>query len=204
MVFCPLRARIVTKQASIAKLTCWRAGALWHPLLPRGVGSALDPGATGFAPCGRELISLLPNRKTRLERVRNSALPQRTTSCRCPCGPFHPPPTASTGAQKTRRTPVRNWVRCAHAFGAQDARWLFRGPCAAATACGCIAGRAKRSRECLPEGAPTRRRRVFRRHMDVPPKNPASRRGLCGQDVRKARKRGGLSFGSFSLAKQRK
>ncbi len=173
MVFCPLRARIVTKQASIAKLTCWRAGALWHPLLPGGVGSALDPGAT-------------------------------TTSCRCPCGPFHPPPTASTGAQKTRRTPVRNWVRCAHAFGAQDARWLFRGPCAAATACGCIAGRAKRSRECLPEGAPTRRRRVFRRHMDVPPKNPASRRGLCGQDVRKARKRGGLSFGSFSLAKQRK
>ena len=127
-----------------------------------------------------------------------------TTSCRCPCGPFHPPPTASTGAQKTRRTPVRNWVRCAHAFGAQDARWLFRGPCAAATACGCIAGRAKRGRECLPEGAPTRRRRVFRRHMDVPPKNPASRRGLCGQDVRKARKRGGLSFGSFSLAKQRK
>ncbi len=109
---------------------------------------------------------------------------------------------------------------------AQDARWLVRGPCAAAAACGCISGRAKRGRECLPEGAPTGGRRVFRRHMDVPPKNPASRRGLCGQEVRKARKRGGLSFtpgilhsalwassavqmrsrricGSFSLAKQR-
>ena len=44
----------------------------------------------------------------------------------------------------------------------------------------------------------------FRQHKDVLSKSPAGQHEPGGQDARRARKRGGLSFGSFSLAKQRK
>src|SRR6185437_11015401 len=49
-----------------------------------------------------------------------------------------------------------------------------------------------------------RRPMPFRRYMDVPPKSPAPAHGLAAQGWAASAKRGGLSFGYFSLAKQRK
>src|SRR6185437_1289176 len=50
-----------------------------------------------------------------------------------------------------------------------------------------------------PQDGPHGGRPVFRRYRDVPSKNPVAR-----PRTRRARHRGGLSFGYFSLATQRK
>ena len=106
-------------------------------------------------------------------------------------------PSARPARQESVRFRARN-------IRGQDVRLALWGPCGAAEACGWSGVGAQQRQRVMPEGTPTRMSACFPSAQDVRPENPASRRGLCRQDAGKARRRGGLSFGSFSLAKQRK
>ena len=123
-------------------------------------------------------------------------VPSGMERCRC-CAPAPIQPQASAASQGPRRAAdvVSAGVACAqaHALQARRTRAGFSGTPVQRWV---VDDKARRG-ECRDALA-------FSPAQDVLAKSPATAPGPCGQEVRGARKRGGLSFGSFSLDKQRK